>query len=66
MKFPILVLLLTFSILSFAQSEQPKDKIHVRIDFENPKHTISKYLTESHFVYAIESNELYNDERIGQ
>lgn len=66
MKLPILVLLLILSILSFAQSEQPIDKIHVRIDLENPLHTISKYLTGSHFVYAVESDELYKDERIAQ
>lgn len=49
---------------SFAQSEQPGDKFHVRIDIDNPLHTISEYLTGAHFVYAVESDELYKDERI--
>ncbi len=60
------VLLFTIVSSSVAQSEQPNDKVHVHIDFENPLHTISGYLTGSHFVYAVESDELYKDERIAQ
>jgi len=59
-------LLFAIVITAFAQSEQPGDKVHVRIDLENPLNTISKYLTGSHFVYAVESDELYKDERIAQ
>ena len=66
MKYNILVLFLSVSFLSFAQSEQPNDKVYVRLDIENPLNTISKYLTGSHFVYAVESDELYQDERISQ
>lgn len=64
----ILLTLLLFAFVSssFAQSEQPLNKVHVHIDFENPLHTISEYLTGSHFVYAVESDELYKDERIAQ
>lgn len=62
----ILLSLCLFTIVSasFAQSEQPGNKVRVRIDFENPLHTISQYLTGSHFVYAVEADELYKDERI--
>ena len=67
MKSILLTTILTVILsTSFAQSEQPKDKVHVCIDFENPLHTISEYLTGSHFVYAVESDELYKDERITQ
>lgn len=67
MKYFLLALLLSSIIQpSFAQSEQPGDKVHVHIDFENPLHTISEYLTGSHFVYAVEPDELYKDDRIAQ
>jgi len=66
MKFSIQLLLLSVSVLSFAQSEAAKAKVHVRLDMENPLHTISSYLTGAHFVYAFESDELYRDERISQ
>ena len=49
-----------------AQSEPPGAKIHAHIDLDNPLNTISKYLTGSHFVYAVESDELYKDERIAR
>ena len=63
-----IIFTLLFLILSsfFDQNEQPGDKVHVHIDFENPLHTISKYLTGTHFVYAVESDELYKDERIAR
>lgn len=59
-------LLIGLIFTGFAQNEQPQGKVHVHIDLENPLHTISKYLTGSHFVYAVESDELYKDERIAQ
>ena len=66
MKFTLLLLLYIISISTNAQSEQPGDKALVHIDLEHPLHTISKYLTGSHFVYAVESDELYKDVRIAQ
>lgn len=65
-KFIVILFLLTFQILSSAQSEQPQGKVHVHIDLENPTNTISKYLTGSHFVYGTEADELYEDDRIVQ
>ncbi|MDN5216892.1 hypothetical protein QQ020_32780 [Fulvivirgaceae bacterium BMA12] len=49
-----------------AQTEQIKDRTYVNIDKQHPLHQISKYLTGSHFVYAVESDKLYEDERIIQ
>jgi alpha-L-arabinofuranosidase len=67
MKYILLLLkFITLTAVIFAQSEQPQGKVHVRIDVENPLNTISKYLTGSHFVYAVEADELYKDERIVQ
>ena len=42
----------------------PQGPARVRVDAGRVKWTVSKYLTGSHFVYAVEADSLYRDERI--
>jgi len=67
-----LIGLLTVAVLSVPTTARGGDAptgkssvtARIRVDADQPKWTISKYLTGSHFVYAFERDSLYRDERI--